>query len=223
MAPGQKVDVVKKRLTRFLKTTFPAAQVQSQQDIKNQATQSVNQLLYLIYVLLAMSVLVSLFGIINTLILSIYERTREIGMLRAIGTTRSQIRWTVTWESVITAIIGAVLGLVLGIVLAVLVTSGLKSQGIEYAIPVGSLLIWVVFAIVFGVAASISRRAGGTAGRAAGDRLRIEPAPRGVSRHRKRAVTHDRVTTFRRCRGDAALCLLDLRDLLDGRGLLLAW
>jgi putative ABC transport system permease protein len=155
VAPGQKVDVVKTRLTRFLKTTFPAAQVQSQQDIKNQATQSVNQLLYLIYVLLAMSVLVSLFGIINTLILSIYERTREIGMLRAIGTTRSQIRWTVTWESVITAIIGAVLGLVLGIVLAVLVTSGLKSEGIEYAIPVGSLLIWLLFAIVFGVAASI--------------------------------------------------------------------
>jgi putative ABC transport system permease protein len=155
VTPGQKVDAVKTRLTRYLKTTFPAAQVQSQQDIKDQASKSVNQLLYLIYVLLAMSVLVSLFGIINTLILSIYERTREIGMLRAIGTTRSQIRWTVTWESVITAVIGAVLGLVLGIILAVLVTSGLKSEGIEYAIPVGSLLIWLVFAIIFGVAASI--------------------------------------------------------------------
>jgi putative ABC transport system permease protein len=154
-APGVTLPVLKGRITHLLKARFPIAQVQSQQDIKDQASKSVNQLLYLIYVLLAMSVLVSLFGIINTLVLSIYERTREIGMLRAIGTTRAQVRWTVAWESVITAVIGAVLGLALGIVLAVIITAGLRSEGIEYAIPVGSLLFWLVFSIVFGVAAAI--------------------------------------------------------------------
>lgn len=101
-----------------------------------------------------LSVLVSLFGIINTLVLSIYERTREIGMLRAIGTTRIQIRWMVRWESVITSVIGAVLGLLLGIVLAALITAGLASQGIEFTLPVGQLLIWVVFAVIFGIVAA---------------------------------------------------------------------
>jgi len=154
-APGQSLLTVQNRIKRVLKTAFPAAQVLSQQDVKDQNSKQINQLLYLIYVLLAMSVLVSLFGIINTLVLSIYERTREIGMLRAIGTTRAQLRMTVAWESVITAVIGAVLGLLLGIVLAVLVTAGLQSEGVEYVIPVGSLLFWVAFSMVFGVIAAV--------------------------------------------------------------------
>jgi putative ABC transport system permease protein len=97
---------------------------------------------------------VSLFGIINTLVLSIYERTREIGMLRAIGTTRGQVRWIIRWESVITAVIGAVLGLLLGIVLAAVVTAGSSSQGIEFTLPIGQLLLWVVFAMLFGIVAA---------------------------------------------------------------------
>lgn len=151
---GQNVGALENRLTRALKFSYPTAQVHSQQDIKNQQTKGVNQLLALIYILLAMSVLVSLFGIINTLVLSVYERTREIGMLRAIGTTRKQVRWIIRWESVITAVIGAILGLILGIVLALLVTAGLQSQGIEYAFPIGQLLFWVVFAILFGIVAA---------------------------------------------------------------------
>ncbi len=153
-APGQNISALQKRITRSLLTSYPSAQVHSQQDIKNQENSNVNQLLALIYVLLAMSVLVSLFGIINTLVLSVYERTREIGMLRAIGTTRRQVRWMIRWESVITSVIGAVLGLALGIVLAYLVTKGLASQGLEYALPVTQLLIWVVFAILFGIVAA---------------------------------------------------------------------
>jgi len=156
-APGLSppaLAALKGRITRALLGSYPTATVHSQQDLKNQDAKGINLLLGLIYVLLAMSVLVSLFGIINTLVLSVYERTREIGMMRAIGATRRQVRWIIRWESVITAVIGAVLGLLLGILLAVLVTAGLSSQGIEYDLPIGQLLIWVVFAVLFGIVAA---------------------------------------------------------------------
>lgn len=152
--PGTNQQVVQRKIAVLLKSQFPVAAVHSQQQIKQNSEKSVNQLLTLIYVLLAMSVLVSLFGIVNTLVLSVYERTREIGMLRAIGTTRGQIRWMVRWESVITAVIGAVLGLIVGIVLAVIVTEALTTQGIVFTLPIGSLLIWVVFAVIFGIIAA---------------------------------------------------------------------
>jgi putative ABC transport system permease protein len=153
-APGQNLTKLEKRIADMLQARFPVAQVYSQQQVKDQQNQSINQLLTLIYVLLAMSVIVSLFGIINTLVLSVYERTREIGLLRAIGTTRRQIRWIIRWESVITSVIGAILGLALGIVFALLITKGLASQNLEYTIPVTQLLIWVLFAIIFGIVAA---------------------------------------------------------------------
>jgi putative ABC transport system permease protein len=153
-APGADKSRVRDRLTAALQRAFPTATVHSETEFENQQTSSVNQLLALIYVLLAMSVIVSLFGIINTLVLSIYERTREIGMLRAIGTTRTQVRWIVRWESVITSVIGGVLGLILGVALAFLITSALSDQGLTYSLPGGQLLIWVVFAILFGIVAA---------------------------------------------------------------------
>lgn len=153
-APGQNVGQLETRIKNALATRYPTAAVHSQADYRKQQDKNINQLLAFVYVLLAMSVLVSLFGIINTLVLSIYERTREIGMLRAIGTTRTQVRWVVRWESVITSVIGAILGLVVGVALAFLVTAGLSSQGLEYTLPIGSLLIWVVFAMVFGIVAA---------------------------------------------------------------------
>ena len=86
--------------------------------------------------LLALSVIVSLFGIVNTLILSIYERTRELGMMRAIGTSRRQVRQMIRYESVITALIGGVFGLVIGVVGAVLVTTfALSGSGYVQSIP----------------------------------------------------------------------------------------
>src|SRR6185437_16748077 len=119
----------------------------------------VDQLLSLIYALLALAVIVSLFGIVNTLVLSISERTRELGLLRAVGTTRRQVRRMVRYEAVITSLIGGVLGIVLGAVLAVLFTRPLDD--FTLSIPVPSLIILLILAGVAGVGAAIlpARRA----------------------------------------------------------------
>jgi putative ABC transport system permease protein len=121
-----------------------------------------SRLLNLLYVLLALSVVVSLFGMINTLVLSVFERTRELGMLRTIGLTRRQTRRMIRHESIVTALIGAALGLPLGIGLAAAVTQVLSSYGIALALPVTTLVSFVVVAIAAGVVAAVlpARRAG---------------------------------------------------------------
>ena len=121
----------------------------------------VNQLLNLLYGLLAMSVVISLFGIVNTLVLSVYERTREIGLLRAIGSSRSQVRSTVRYESVITSILGGVMGIVVGTVFAYVVTSRFGGEGITFSIPGVQLVVFLILAILVGVLAAIlpARRA----------------------------------------------------------------
>ena len=103
-----------------------------EQFIDNQISGS-RAVLNILYVLLALSVLVSLFGIVNTLVLTVFERTREIGMLRAIGMTRRQVRRMIRHESVITALIGAAIGIVLGIVLAALLIA--RVDFIDFAFP----------------------------------------------------------------------------------------
>jgi putative ABC transport system permease protein len=123
--------------------------------------EDLNQLLNLLYLLLALSVVVSLFGMVNTLVLSMFERTRELGMLRAVGMTRRQVRRMVRHESVITALIGAALGLPLGIFLAALVTRALQQFELQFAIPIRSLVVFCVIAVIAGLLAAImpARRA----------------------------------------------------------------
>ena len=113
-------------------------------------------ILTLLYVLLALSVVVSLFGMVNTLVLAVHERTRELGMLRAVGMTRRQARRMVRGESVVTALIGAALGLPLGIAMAALVTHSLSDIGVQLVVPVGTLVIFAVAAVVAGVVAAMA-------------------------------------------------------------------
>lgn len=135
-----------------LEGPFPVAEAQTADEFVEAQSGQVDQLLGLIYALLSLSVLVAFVGIVNTLVLSVRERTRELGLLRAIGTSRRQIRATVRWEALITALIGAVLGLVVGTALAVLFTQPLDD--FELAIPVGSLLTLLLVAAVAGVLAA---------------------------------------------------------------------
>ncbi len=108
--------------------------------------------------LLALSVMVSFFGIVNTLVLTVYERTRELGMLRAIGMTRRQVRRMIRHESVMTALIGATLGIVLGLMLGGLLAFRVKE--IVFAFPVTQLIVFTVAAIVVGIIAAIFLHAG---------------------------------------------------------------
>ncbi len=136
----------------LLRRSFPQARSQTAAEFTKEQANNVNKILLLVYVLLALSVLVSLFGIVNTLILSIYERTHELGMLRAIGTSRRQIRQMIRYESVITALIGGILGLVIGVVGAVLVTElELSSAGYLLSVPVGTLIGLLIAAAVIGL------------------------------------------------------------------------
>ena len=124
-------------------------------------TEDFASFLQMLYVLLAFSVIVSLFGMVNTLVLSVFERTRELGMLRTIGMTRRQARRMIRHESVITALIGAALGLPLGIFLAALVTQALSQYDVGLSIPASELVLFTVVAILAGVAAAVvpARRA----------------------------------------------------------------
>src|SRR4051794_1929438 len=146
------------RLDAVLRS-FPNAKVQTKSEFIDNQISGLNSVLNILYVLLALSVVVSLFGIVNTLVLTVFERTREIGMLRAVGMTRRQVRRMIRWESVITALLGAVIGIILGIVLGGLLVA--RVDFIVFTVPWGSLIVFGVAAVFVGLIAAIfpARRA----------------------------------------------------------------
>jgi putative ABC transport system permease protein len=159
--PGASQAKVQALLTAGAKAAFPTAEVLNQQELKESRESQIDQLVRFFYVLLALAIVVSLIGIANTLALSIHERTRELGMLRAIGMSRRQVRTMIRYEAVITALIGAILGMVLGVIFATLVSQPLKDEGFTLSYPFGSLVVLLVFAALAGVLAAIgpARRA----------------------------------------------------------------
>jgi putative ABC transport system permease protein len=145
-------------LDRAVKS-FPDAKIQTEKQFEKSQEQGVNILLNLLFVLLGFSIVISLFGIVNTLVLMVFERTRELGMLRAVGTTRRQVRRMIRQESVVTALIGAVLGIPLGILLALLIGKAINFAA--FAIPYGYLVTFIIAAVIAGIIAAIfpARRA----------------------------------------------------------------
>ena len=134
---------------------LPMVAVQDKQELADSVREQVNQLLYMIYGLLALAIVIAVIGIINTLGLSVIERTREIGLLRAVGLVRRQLRRMVTLESVTIAVLGAVLGMVLGLVFGALLRFALRDDLTSLALPIGQLLAFLALAVVVGVLAAI--------------------------------------------------------------------
>ena len=155
---GGESDANQQALDRAL-ADFPNAKAQNRQDFIDNQISALSSILNILYVLLALSIVVSLFGIVNTLVLTVFERTREIGMLRAIGMTRRQVRRMIRHESVITALIGAAIGIVLGLVLAALLI--VRVDFIEFTFPWTQVIVFTVAAVLVGIVAAIfpARRA----------------------------------------------------------------
>jgi putative ABC transport system permease protein len=143
-------------------TDYPGTEVLDQQAVKDAQAQAVNQVLALVYALLALAIVIALLGIGNTLALSIFERTRELGLLRAVGMTRSQLRAAVRWESVIIALQGTALGVAIGVFFGWALVLALRDQEIDqFRVPFQQLAMVVVLAGLAGVIAAIlpARRA----------------------------------------------------------------
>jgi putative ABC transport system permease protein len=157
-ADAEKVQAI---LTVGAEKAFPTAEVLNQGELREEREEQIDSVVQLFYVLLGLAVFISLVGVANTLGLSIYERTRELGMLRAIGMSRRQVRSMIRYEAVITALIGAILGLVLGVIFAALIAQPLKQEGFTLSYPVGTLIGILVLAALLGVIAAIvpARRA----------------------------------------------------------------
>jgi putative ABC transport system permease protein len=141
-------------LNRALRA-YPNLNIQSRGQFLASEQKSVNELLGLIYVLLALAVLIALIGIVNTLMLSVFERTHEIGLLRAVGMQRRQVKWMVRSESVIIAVFGAVVGIVVGTGLGLALAGSLRNSGVTaLSVPVGSLIVFLILSALLGLGAA---------------------------------------------------------------------
>lgn len=154
-ASGTSVDQLRSRLEKTL-DPYPQVQVRDQADYKELIRTQIAVLLYLVYALLGLAIVIAVLGVVNTLALSVVERTREIGLLRAIGLARRQLRRMIRLESVVIAVFGAVLGLALGLVWGVCIQQVLALQGMKaLAIPWGTVIAVVIGSAVVGIVAAL--------------------------------------------------------------------
>ncbi|RZS80058.1 putative ABC transport system permease protein [Motilibacter rhizosphaerae] len=161
LASGAKDATVRPELDRVM-GQYPNLQLQDQKQFGDAQRKSVDQLLALIYGLLGLAIVIAVLGIINTLALSVVERTREIGLLRAVGMSRRQLRRMVRYESVVISVFGAVLGIVLGLVLGLVLLQMVRSSGLSATrVPGVQIVVFLVLAAVVGVLAAVwpARRA----------------------------------------------------------------
>jgi putative ABC transport system permease protein len=141
---------------------YGSGELQSRSEYIDDQASQINQLLALIYGLLALSIVIAAVGIVITLLLSVYERRREIALLRAVGMTRGQVWFTVSWESVITSLLGAVLGVLLGLLSGYVLVLALRDEGVTvFTVPVLSTIVILVVSFIVGVIAAVipARRA----------------------------------------------------------------
>jgi putative ABC transport system permease protein len=159
--PGADPQKVVTQVQTRLDKVFPIAELKTRDQFVDSQLGSLDSIVALLYGLLAISVIISIFGIVNSLVLSIFERTREIGMLRAIGLSRGQTRLLVGYESVITSVIGGILGTIVGIFFGYVMSKGLEDQGIQFSVPVVQVIIFLLVSAVVGVVAAVlpARRA----------------------------------------------------------------
>ncbi|HVN49951.1 MAG TPA: ABC transporter permease, partial [Acidimicrobiales bacterium] len=151
--PGQ-AGAVRSGIEKVLKQ-FPNGKLQDRAQFKAAQAKQIDQVLNLIYALLLIAIIIAVFGIGNTLALSILERTHEIGLLRAVGMTRSQVRSTVRWEAVIVALFGTFLGLLVGVFFGWVLVRALADEGISrLALPLGPLVVLVVLGALVGTLAA---------------------------------------------------------------------
>ena len=160
-APDADLDAIRASIDDVL-ADYPTVQVQSQQELKEQFQQNVSALLGVIVAMLGLAIFIAVLGIVNTLYLSVLERTREIGMLRAVGTSRRQVRRMIVLELVVLAVFGAVIGLVLGLAFGVALQQALRAFGVsKLGIPWSQLVIYLLIAMLVGLLAALwpARRA----------------------------------------------------------------
>ncbi|KRB73951.1 ABC transporter permease [Nocardioides sp. Root190] len=154
LAPGADAQEVHDLIDEAAESV-PIVGVYDKEQFSDQIREQVNQLLYMIYGLLALAIVIAVIGIVNTLGLSVIERTREVGLLRAVGMSRTKLRRMITLESVAIAVLGAVLGMALGLVIGVLLQRALADELTSLGLPFGQLVVFLVIAVVVGVLAAV--------------------------------------------------------------------
>jgi putative ABC transport system permease protein len=154
LEPGADPEVVHDELDEAVEVV-PIVGVFDKEEFAESIRAQVNQLLYIIYGLLALAIVIAVFGIVNTLSLSVFERTREIGLLRAVGMSRARLRRMITLESVTIAVLGAILGMALGLLIGVLLREALEDDLTSLGLPLGQVAAFLVTAVVVGVLAAV--------------------------------------------------------------------